>query len=192
MWWLLTFAMGNTETNNNIFRKFKYKILEDDFSVRYMLHYLAAYFGYVRGVRWQCLCAIIMLIISCTFVLKQMKAILVKPWQKSGTRGYAQRKCKEKMQWLLDFSVTIRYVLLTRLKKAEMQWLLDFSVTIRYVLPTRLPKAKMQWLLDFSVPIRYVLATRLQRAEMQWLLDFSVTIRYVLPTRLQRPKWRDY
>ena len=32
-----------------------------------------------------------------------------------------------------------------------MQWLLDFSVTIRYVLPTRLQRAEMQWLLDFSV-----------------------------------------
>ena len=82
MWWLLTFSMSNTETNNNIFRKFRYNLLEDDFSVRYMLHYLAAYFGYVRGIRWQCLCAIIMLIISCTF-LKQMKAILVKPSQKT-------------------------------------------------------------------------------------------------------------
>ena len=58
-----------------------------------------------------------------------------------------------------------------------MQLLLDFSVTIRYVLPTKLQKAEMQLLLDFSVTIRYVLPTRLQRAEMQLLLNFSVTIR---------------
>ena len=86
-------------------------------------------------------------------------------------RGYRKPKCSA---GLLDFSVTIRYVLPTRLQKAEMQWLIDFSVTIRYVLPTRLRRAEMQWLLDFSVTIRYVLPTRLQRAEMQWLLDFSV------------------
>ena len=43
---------------------------EDDFSVRYMLYYLAAYPGYVRGVRWQRLCILqLYLIISCTFVL---------------------------------------------------------------------------------------------------------------------------
>ena len=84
------------------------------------------------------------------------------------------------MQWLLDFSVTMRYILPMRLHWAEMQWLLDFSVTIRYVLPTRLQKAGMQWLIDFSVTIRYVLPTKLQRAEMQWLLDFSVTIRLFL------------
>ena len=52
---------------------------EDNFPVRYMLHYLAAYFGYEWGVRWQCLCAIIMPIITDRnyFVLKHMKAIFV-------------------------------------------------------------------------------------------------------------------
>ena len=82
MWWLVTFSMGNTEANNNFFRKFKYVIylsrpFEDDFPVCYVLHYLAAYCSYMWGVRWQCLCAIIKLIISCTFVLKHMKAVLV-------------------------------------------------------------------------------------------------------------------
>ena len=92
MWWLVSFSMGNTETNISFFRKFKYIIylsrpFEDDFPVRYMLHYLAAYFGYVWGVRWQCLCAIIRLIISCTFVLKHMKAILVWPKQNLSYHG---------------------------------------------------------------------------------------------------------
>ena len=52
---------------------------EDNFPVRYMLHYLAAYFGYEWGVRWQCLCAIIMPIITDRnyFVMKHMKAIFV-------------------------------------------------------------------------------------------------------------------
>ena len=48
-----------------------------------------------------------------------------------------------------------------------MQLLLDFSVTVRYVLPTRLQRAEMESLLDFGVTIRYVLPTRLQRAEME-------------------------
>ena len=52
-------------------------------------------------------------------------------------------------------------------EKAEMQLLLDSSVTVRYVLPTRLQRAEMESLLDFGVTIRYVLPTRLQKAEMQ-------------------------
>ena len=68
--------MGNTEPKNKLFRKFKYDLLIETIRGRFsssffiILHYLAAYFGYV--------CAIIKLIISCTFciVLKHMKAIL--------------------------------------------------------------------------------------------------------------------
>ena len=56
-------------------------------------------------------------------------------------RGYREPKWSA---GLLDFSVTVRYVLPTRLQRAEMESLLDFGVTIRYVLPTRLQKAEMQ------------------------------------------------
>ena len=61
-----------------------------------------------------------------------------------------------------------------------------YSVTIRYVLPSRLQKAEKQLLLDVTVIMRYVLPTRLQKAQGQLLLDFRVTIRYVLPTYLKR------
>ena len=46
------------------------------------------------------------------------------------------------MQLLLDFSVSISYVLHTRLQKSEIQLLLDFSVKIRFVLPTGYRKLK--------------------------------------------------
>ena len=56
-----------------------------------------------------------------------------------------------------------------------MQLLLDFSVTIRYVLPTRLQKADMQCrIIRFQCNISYVLPTRLQKAEMQcWIIRFQ-------------------
>ena len=78
------------ETNNNFFRKFKYNLLiktinfEDDFPVHYMLHYLAAYFGYEWGVRWQCLHAIITLLLltEITLYWKTWKSYLFNPSKK--------------------------------------------------------------------------------------------------------------
>ena len=63
MWWLALFrwATGRQTTISfaNLSIIYLSRPFEDDFSVRYMLYYLAAYSGYVRGVRWQRLCATI-------------------------------------------------------------------------------------------------------------------------------------
>ena len=57
---------------------------EDDFPVHYMLHYLAAYFGYEWGVRWQCLHAIItiLLLTEITLYWKTWKPYLFNPSKK--------------------------------------------------------------------------------------------------------------
>ena len=57
---------------------------EDDFPVHYMLHYLAAYFGYEWGVRWQCLHAIITLLLltEITLYWKTWKPYLFNPSKK--------------------------------------------------------------------------------------------------------------
>ena len=103
---------------------------------------------------------------------------------------------------IIRFQCNHQYVLPTRLQRAEMQWLLNFSVTIRYCSThevtesrnaviirfqcnhqvrsthaTRLQRANAV-IIRFQCNHQYVLPTRLQRAEMQWLLNFSVTIRY--------------
>ena len=62
----------------NFFRKVKYNLLNETiwriFLVICFIHICLAYLGYVPRVWWQCLCAIIMLISFCTFILKLMKA----------------------------------------------------------------------------------------------------------------------
>ena len=57
---------------------------EDDFPVHYMLHYLASYFGYEWGVRWQCLHAIITLLLltEITLYWKTWKPYLFNPSKK--------------------------------------------------------------------------------------------------------------
>ena len=52
----------------NLICKLKYNVLIETICCIYL-----AYSGYMPGVRWQCLCAIIMLIIFCTFVLTLAK-----------------------------------------------------------------------------------------------------------------------
>ena len=60
----------------NFFRKVKYNLLNETiwriFLVICFIHICLAYSGYMPGVWWQCLCAIIMLISFCTFILKLM------------------------------------------------------------------------------------------------------------------------
>ena len=62
----------------NFFRKVKYNLLNETiwriFLVICFIYICLAYSGYTPGVWWQCLCAIIMLISFCTFILKLMKA----------------------------------------------------------------------------------------------------------------------
>ena len=55
--------------------KVKYNVLIETIWRRFLVIYFIylSYSGYVPGVRWQCLCAIIMLIIFCIFVLTLAK-----------------------------------------------------------------------------------------------------------------------
>ena len=59
----------------NLICKVKYNVLIETIWRRFLVIYFIylSYSGYVPGVRWQCLCAIIMLIIFCTFVLTLAK-----------------------------------------------------------------------------------------------------------------------
>ena len=59
----------------NLICKVKYNVLIETIWRRFLVIYFIylCYSGYVPGVRWQCLCAIIMLIIFCTFLLTLAK-----------------------------------------------------------------------------------------------------------------------